>query len=236
MTTFTAALNTRELVNGYDLSQYFNSVTIPKTNDTTETTCFQQTAKTRVGVLKDATWSASGYLDESTAGGAGTVLEAAFSDDATEISHYPNNDTAGNTGFGLVTVQTKKELHAAVAGVVEISAEAESNHAAELLTSLRAITTSTGGTSATVDNGAPTTSGYSAYLHLTSAGAAGTIQIHSSTNNVTFGTLATFTAHGVVPTSERLYAAGTAPRYLRVVHTTTGTATFQVGLSRNPVV
>lgn len=235
MATFTAALNTRELVGGYDLSTYFGSAGVPKSKETAETTTFRATAKTRVGVLKDGAWNVSGYLDESTSGGAGVVLSQAFADDALEISHYPNDDTAGNTGFGLQTVQTNYEMSAPVAGVVECSAEAESNRAAERLTSLRALASSSGGTSSVTDNAGSTTAGYAAYLHLTAAGAAGTIEIQHSADNNTYGTLATFTAHATSPTSQRLYGTAQVDRYVKVVHIqASSTATFQVGLSRQP--
>lgn len=83
---------------------------------------------------------------------------------------------------------------------------------------------------ASVDNGASSTGGYIAFLHVTqTAGAIGSnnwaFVVEHSSNDSTWATLATFTANGSSLTAERLEGSGTVNRYVRLNSTrTAGTA------------
>lgn len=85
-------------------------------------------------------------------------------------------------------------------------------------------------TNDSVDNGASSTGGYVAFLHIPqTTGAIGSntwaFVIEHSTDDSSFATLATFTADGSAITAERLEATGTVNRYVRLVATrTAGTA------------
>lgn len=81
-----------------------------------------------------------------------------------------------------------------------------------------------------VDNGASSTGGYIAVIHLTQTTAAMAsnnwqFKVEHSANDSTWTTLATFTANGSAITAERLEGSGTVNRYVRLVSTrTAGTA------------
>ena len=89
---------------------------------------------------------------------------------------------------------------------------------------------SASGQGASVDNGAATTGGYIAFLHIpqtTGAIASNTWSfiVEHSSNDSSFSTLATFTAAGSAITAERLEGSGTVNRYVRFKYTrTAGTA------------
>jgi len=89
---------------------------------------------------------------------------------------------------------------------------------------------SASGQGASVDNGAATTGGYIAFLHIpqtTGAIASNTWSfiVEHSSNDSSFSTLATFTADGSAITAERLEGSGTVNRYVRFKYTrTAGTA------------
>jgi len=241
MATFSAAKDTRILFDAYDLSTYFSEASVPYTGEAVETTTFQASAKARIKALKDGSFSANGFLDESTAGGAGTIIGAALSStsNAHEISVYPDTDTIGKFGHGLSATTTKHEISAPVAGVVEASAEAESSKAAERIVSLHALGAETAGTitPASVDNAASTTAGAVGYLHVTAitGGTITSITVQDSTDDSVWADLVTFTTPISSTTSERVQVTGTVDRYTRVRAVLNGgTATFQAGVGRYP--
>lgn len=102
---------------------------------------------------------------------------------------------------------------------------------------LRGVSATPGTATTSADNGAATTTGAAAYLHITNV-AAGTVTISvvDSTDNVTFVAVPglSFTASSTA-VAERVAtsATETIDRYLRYV-VAGGTATFAVNVSRNP--
>jgi hypothetical protein len=237
MATFVSAKATDIYWNGYDLAAYFNSATVPKSAETQDTTTFGATAIARVGTLKDGSVSLSGFLDESTAGGAGTILATAIGTDSNEVSVYPTSDVAGEYGHGLVVTESSYEISGAVAGVCESSVEGQSSYSAERLRSYRPLSSaSASGTTVGVDNAAASLLGASGYLHVTSLiGGTLTVKYQDSTDDVTYADLLTFTTTSATTFSERKADVGQVDRYARVVTTLNGgTAIFQTGLSRNP--
>lgn len=239
MPTFTAAKSTEILFDGYNLSSYFKDASVPKSAEATETTTFGNDAKTYLGTLKDGSFSASGFLDESTTGGAGEILSKALGGDGHEVSVYPEGGKIGKFGKGLQVTDTSHEISAPLNGVVELSTEAQSSHAAERLVSLHAreAVTANGTATAVQNAGGKTTDGAVGYLHVTSiAGGTLTAKVQHSPNDVTYADLLTFTAvSGSNPASERKSATGEVDQYLRTVWTLNGgTATWQSGAGRSP--
>lgn len=94
------------------------------------------------------------------------------------------------------------------------------------------------GENGSVDNGAASSNGYIAFLHLEqTAGAMASnnwvFSIEHGTNDSTWATLATFTVNGSAITAERLEGSGTVNRYVRFKYTrTAGTARPWVTLIR----
>ena len=92
-------------------------------------------------------------------------------------------------------------------------------------------------TSASIDNGASTANGYSAFLHVLSTGADFAIEIQHSINDADWSTLKAFTADGSALASEHVGATGTVNRYVRYLATrTSGNLTAVCVLIRNPYV
>lgn len=236
MAQFTHGSTAEVLFGGYDLTSYLRSATINGSADTAESTAFGDTFKTYVAGLKDGTFSAEGMHD-SSANASGTILHTARGVSGTEISYYPNGDTAGNFGSGLEAQVTSFDVTSPVDDVTSLSVEAQSSVGAERLVSLRALSQATGsGTASSVDNGAATTDGYAAYLHAVGA-VSGTVsvKVQDSADNSSFADFATFTDITAGTTSQRIEGTADPRRYLRLVTTAaSGTATFQCGFSRQP--
>ena len=89
-------------------------------------------------------------------------------------------------------------------------------------------------TGSSVDNGAATTAGWSAILHVISDSADWSITIEHSTNGSDWSTLTTFTADGSTATSEHKSGSDTVNQYVRYVATrTSGNLTAVCVLARN---
>jgi hypothetical protein len=234
--SFTHGSTAEVLFGGYDLTAFLKTASIDGSADTADTTAFADTAKTYVAGMKDATFSAEGMHD-SSANASGTILDTARGVAGTEISYYPNGDTAGNFGSGLEAQVTTFAVNSPVDDVVSVSVEAQSSVGAERVVSLRALSqATTSGTASSLDSGAATTDGYSAYLHVVGA-VSGTVsvKIQDSANDSTWADFATFTDITAGTSSQRIEGTADPRRYLRLVTTAaSGTATFQCGFSRQP--
>lgn len=103
-----------------------------------------------------------------------------------------------------------------------------------------AVTLSYGAKTATTtgtshDNGAASTAGWSAILHITaSSGGTWQFKLQHSTDDSSFSDLATFSANGSIVTAEYASGSGTVNRYVRLVETrTSGTVTTSCAFARN---
>ncbi len=212
-----AGPNTKILVGDTDLSGYFSSVSLPTEVSTSDVTGFGKTHHCHIPILRDGTVSLGGFWD----GSVGAVDEEL----AVTMASTPNVVTIGLAGLTVAErvrlvsgLKTNYEPSGEVDGVVEISAEIQAAAGGvESGISLHALapeSATSNGTS--VDNGAATTNGGVAHLHITAHTGVSTLQVivQHSTDNVTFADLATFTtASGV--TSQRVEVTGTVNRYLR---------------------
>lgn len=90
------------------------------------------------------------------------------------------------------------------------------------------------GNFASVDGGAQTTAGATAFLHVTQfSGTNATVTVEDSTDDAIFGSLVAFTAATGV-TSEKVSVTGTVERYVRIALTGTFTTiTFVVSFARH---
>jgi hypothetical protein len=90
-------------------------------------------------------------------------------------------------------------------------------------------------TQGSADNGAATTAGAHAHLHVTaSSGGTWAFTIEDSANDSDWATIMTFTANGSAVTSERQTSAGAVRRYVRAVLTrTSGSVTAVITFARN---
>lgn len=140
--------------------------------------------------------------------------------------------TIGAPAFSMATRQGSYTAVGATSDLVTISANfttrADSTAVAAAWGQLLAVGTSVSSTTnnGSLDNGASSSGGYLAFLHITtSAGAMGSndwaVTIEHSTNDSAWSTLHTFAADGSAATAERGTNTGTVNRYVRAVATKT---------------
>ena len=238
MATFQHGKDAEVFWNGYDLTSYLKTAGVERSCDTAETTTFGNDDKTYVAGLGDATFSAEGLSDQ-TSPGSDEILNTALGVESAEVSYYPEGDTIGNFGHALQGQETAYSVTSPVSDVVSVSCSAQSSVGSERVVSLKALGQVTAsGTATAVDSGAASSGGFAAYLHNTGV-VSGTVavKIQDSADDSTYADLTggAFTDLTAGTTSERISGTANPRQYVRLVHTNAaGTATFQVGLSRNP--
>lgn len=229
----------RVYVNGYDLSGYFNQFGISGKADAVETTTFGAIAKSYIAGQKDATVSAEGIFDGAT-GAVDQVLSQALGSNSSIWTYWPQGETAvGDDGYGCDAIETTYEVTSPVDGVVAVSAEAQSKTGPERVDSLHPLATRTAtGNGSSHDNGAATSNGGVAYLHVTAASGTSpslTVNVQHSTDNATWVDLITFTAVTAGNQAQRVAVSGTVNRYVRATWTISGTSpsfTFSASFGR----
>ena len=221
------------LNNEFNLSTYFNDISISRSVETAETTAFGASAKAYIVGLADGTISLSGMFD-----GAANAIDAEITDligsnDGGVISISSSGVTTIGTRMVSSTGKlTSYEVSAPVGDVVAANAEFQADDGignAVSLAALAAITVTTTGTS--VDNAALTSNGGFATLHVTAntMNGATVCKVQHSSDNSTFADLQTFASvPATTKTSERLKVANgtTVNRYLRAVATAAGAGSF----------
>jgi hypothetical protein len=184
----------------------------------------------------------AGYLNAATAR-SHPVLKATDVNGIVSVLVGENAAPAvGNLMFSLGVVQGQYQslLEATkfVPFAAKFAAKGLRGGWGKALTPPISFTNSTTGTS--VDNGAQTTQGGAAFLHILQAAASDTysIIVEGSTTGAFGGeqtTLATFTLNASALGSERIDIAGTIPRYTRWKATRTGSAGNTVKIAVNLV-
>jgi hypothetical protein len=203
----------------YDLSAYFNDLSISQEVDLAETTTYGNESKTYLAGLRDGTASLSGLFD-GDAGAADERLSAMFGN--TSVCTFGiGGDAVGNKAKVLNGIQHSYEIGAPIGDAVTTSAEIQASGGIDngLMLKAKGQVTTTGNGSS-VDNGAATSNGYSANLHVfdgTNPGT-GVVKVQHSTDNSVWADLVTFTTVGSAKTSERKTGTGTVNRYVRERH------------------
>ena len=223
--------NTKVLVDQFDLSSYFNDVSLSASVETAETTTFGVSggAKTYVSGLSDSTVTTSGLFD-GAAGAVDEIIGNILSSD-TDVNFTVAPDGGMTLGARCVSgqaIETKYDVTSPVSDVVSISCDFQVDAEASRAVILAPLSTvSATGTSTSVDNGAASTNGGSAILHVPTNTRNGTIivKIQHSSDNTTFVDLVTFaTVSTATATSQRVVVAvaTTVNRYLRMSYTVAG--------------
>lgn len=240
MASFVHGKSAKVYVGGYDLTSYFRSASTDASRDTAETSAFGTTAKTFIAGLAEGSFSAEGMFDGTTAGGSHAALRAAF-DSASKIPivYMPEGDTAGETGTGLEGIKTALTVSSSISDVNMVTAEAQSCVGIESVVSLKALSSVSAGSvnHTSVDNGAATSAGLSAYLVHTALTGSSSVRVQHSSDNSNWSDLVVFATitSGTDNVAERAAASGTVNRYLRVhSNITTGPAVYAVFVSRQP--
>jgi len=136
MVSFVHGKNTKVLfanptVNAcYDLSPYFNDVSLTNDVEATEVTTFNQAGvKSYIPGLRDGSITLAGFYD-GTANGVDAILTSALSNTLDEaIVVFPQGGNAQNERCYMAQgIQTKYDLKSPVSGVVAVDAEVQADY------------------------------------------------------------------------------------------------------------
>jgi hypothetical protein len=250
MPTFVHGKGTKVLIDEFDLSTYFTSVDVTQAIDTAETTTFSANSKSYIKGLEDGTISLSGLFAQD-ADGSDEELSAILGAATTPLVTIAfEAGTIGNRCVVAKAHETTYSISNPVADVSSVTADfnASSDAVANLLRSITTGVMLTTGSSiaygdlgnlASVDNGASSTNGGTAILHVTAnsvSGGATTIKVQHSADDSTWADLITFSAVSAsTVTSEQKVVTGTINQYVRVTASTAGSSgaiTFHTGFAR----
>lgn len=231
--------NTGVLVDGANLTPYFNEASASVDVETAETTTFGNNDKTYIIGLADGTMSVSGMFDGDT-GAVDETIEAALGAEAPGYTTIaPEGLTLGKASYSCQARKTSYEISSPVGDVVATSLSIQADGGIDrglLLAAASAVTSS--GTGTAQDNGASSANGGVGYLHVTTNTRNGstTFKVQHSADNITFADLITFTAVSSSTTgSEKIAVTGTVNQYVRASHApggSTGSVTYSMAFAR----
>ena len=237
---------TRVLVGGYDISgdaRTFN--TLLNNWDEADLTGISNAVRNGLpgSARRTGAQGLQALLNDTASSGAHAILKSANHSDRLSVLFGGGAEpAAGDAAYLLRSIQLSDprgfDALAAVltadffpdASQFDASAEDPLGLVLHPATSLAATTNG-----ASIDNGAATTKGAHANLHvLASSGGTCAFTVEHSVNGIAWATLLTFTINGSAITSEAQAASGTVNQYTRFVATrTSGTVTPVCVLARN---
>lgn len=232
---FTHGKSTEVYANGYDLTSYLSRIEAAGSADVADVSTFGLSSKAYVAGLTDVTLSGDGIFDGAT-NAVDVVLQAALGSESVEWTWYPTGDTYGNAGYGILGINNAYATMSTKDDAVRISVGAQSIVGMERVLSLHALGAETADwEGATLNNGAASAAGGSAYLQVTAATGTIEVSIHHSTDNFAADDteLVAFTAVAG-RTSQRVTFTGAVKQYVRGIATIAGgeTITFNLGICR----
>jgi hypothetical protein len=242
---------TKVLVDGYDLSNFFNKVDTEGSAAALDSTCFDEPTndKSFAPAVPDGKASLSG-LFSANAGDANPLNRDLVDDVLSQIIGVATQAyavTVAHEGMAadgvsatlFSTKLTRYSVQAPADNLISCMADMQADGGLRYgYTLARLLARTTNASSAVLDLGAASQVGFRANLHATVVGSATTlaVQIEDSADGLTgWATVGTFnavTALGGQPIS----VAGNVRRYVRATWTFTGTngATFAVSFALNP--
>lgn len=200
---------------------------------TFDSTVLCSTGKEFIAGVPENRFAASGFYDTAV----NTGLLAATGTDK-PFSYFPMGAAFGSAVWFQQALTLNFKPGSTVSGLVSFDVTAQNNGQIDMGYSLHALTAeTTSSNSATHDDGAASTNGAAASLHVTEFSGFTNIAVDVRHSTDNFGAnnnslMAFTTATGT--TSEIKTVTGTVARYIRVQWTKsgTGTATFAVGFAR----
>lgn len=234
---FVAGHRARVYIGEFNLSSFLNNVSAARTADLADVSCFGDEDRDFLKTMQAATVTLSGFID-TAAGATEPVLSSFLTGTSTRpVSIFWDGDAIGKPGICGAGWEGSYEDSAAVDGIQAIAANLAFSGQVDRAVSLHALGAETGtGAYASVDNGASSSNGAVANLHVTAAGASGTgtVVVQDSADNSTFATIGTF-SNFTAATSQTIYISGTVRRYARANLTAArDTQTFAVAFGRRP--
>jgi hypothetical protein len=234
---FVAGRRAKVLIGEYDLSAYLNNVSAVRNADLADVSVFGDQDREFLKTIQGASATLSGFID-TVAGASEPVLSSFLTGTSTKaVSIFWDADAIGSPGICGAGWEGSYEDSAPVDGVQAIAANLAFTGRVDRAVSLHALGIETGtGAYTSVDNGAATTNGAVANLHVTNAGSSGTgtVLIQDSADNMSFLTIGTF-SNFTAATSQTLEISGTIRRYVRAnLSSARNTQTFAVAFGRRP--
>ena len=230
----TGGLGDRLLVDGLDLSGDVGAIdSISGGPAPLDFTRLSKPAVERIGGRYDAALTWTSYFNPT-----GAHLGLSTLPTSSRVVTYLRGGSLGYPGAGLLAKQIGYDGKRGSDGAFTLAVAAQGSHGIPLewgeqgTPGIRTDTSAANG--ASLDHGAATSAGLSAYLHLLAfTGTSVTVKVQHSTDDATWADLASFTTLSDVG-AERIETAGTVNRYLRVITTGTFTvATTAVVLCRD---
>jgi hypothetical protein len=245
---FVHGKGTKVLVNGYDLSAYFNNTDVTWEVNADETTCFGNDDRTFVTGLRTSNLSISGFYDATSVITVDPVLAAGVGSASSKvcITFGPNGLTVGNDTYSVQSIQTSYQITSPVDGVCAITLDVQGTDKMSRgisLHNLSAVTSA--GNTAAQDQSNSSANGGVGYLHVTNLAVDTTeafqaaIQDSPSCTAGVWADLILFTARTSAGSSGRFFerktASGGVDRYVRGewLCPTTSTCTFALTFERN---
>jgi hypothetical protein len=224
------------LVAGYDLTGDHNKIVIDDKRKLLAANVFGDAVEKYVPGQRQPKLQHSGYFNPDSAR-SHPVLNGVAVDGVVSVLMGQNADpVVGDPVYNLLTQQEMYQTNAQFGEVIPFSANfsprigMDAGWGVALAVPVSFTNTITG---SSVDNGAASSNGGAAFLHILQAAASDTyaIVVESSPDNSAWSTLATFTLNASALGSERLSLPTSIPRYLRFKATRTGSAGDTVRLA-----
>lgn len=230
--SFTRGAATKVMHGAVDLSAYFRDFDHPNEVDVEDSTTFGKSAKTYIPTLTDSTLSLEGLWDGAI-GAVDEVLAPVLGGGAKPLTIGVGGLAHGTVAKLTDALEVKYQVKAGVGGLVEVAAEFQANEgglSGFSLLDLGAQASTANGTA--LDNGAASTNGGAANLHVVSGTGSLTAKVQHSVDNSVWVDLITFAA-ATGAASEHKRATGTVNRYVRATWAiTTGPFTFTLAFAR----
>lgn len=226
---FVGSFNSRIVVGALSFSSYVRGFSPTMDRAMLDVTTIVDTAKQFIPGMLSSSVTIDALLDGSGAAGSEFITLNTWSTTPQAMTIAPRGLTAGTEVMMFLGNQSNATLNSEINGVASasISVDVDGNpDVGVVISNFTAITADTNG--ASVDNGAATSNGGVAHLHLTdfSGFTSNSVIVEHSTNDSVWATLDTFTL-ATATTWERLVIAPgtTVNRYLRIRDDVTGTGT-----------
>jgi hypothetical protein len=231
--------NARIYVNGLDLSPDVDQATTSDEVELPERTAFGDHWKRYVaGAISDGTVSLEAFfewaaLPADDALTARAVLEAAMGQADGLWTFLPAGDGRGMPAVCVGANGSSFETNAELGELVRLTAEAQASDGLAYSVVLHELAQETSdGSGQGVDNGAATSNGAVACLHVSETDGAATITVEHSVDGSVWVELATFALADGYRGGQRQSVTGTVNRHLRATHDVDTSATYHLAVGR----
>lgn len=225
------------LCNQYDVTAYFNSLSVGQEGETAEVQTFGDTWKRRIPGLKDGSFAADGIFD-----GAAGAIDAILSPllnvaDSLFSAAWAGFGTIGNRAVLLKGILTKYDTTGDTGSAVSTSMEVTPNdgvHRGWVLRDLATRTsTSAGATANSIDTTTTSSTGYVANAHTTAGTGTQDIKLVDSSDNSSFAdvTGATFTQQTGATSQQIRSNTQTVRRYVAATLTLASSPSFTTAIT-----